>query len=211
MKAGDTTPHKLQDHRTENHVAYARDLTVTTEEFPATLDAAKAGAEWAWAQLYRELAGTVTGYLRARGAADPDDVASETFLQIARNIDSFNGDYESFRSWVFVIAHRRLLDSRRATDRRPKTVADDTRLTLLSDPQQVDEVALGNISTTNLEALFERLTDDQRDVLALRIIADLTVDQTALALGKGVGAVKALQRRALASLKRSMSEGGVPV
>ena len=211
MNTNNTTQQRLQDHRTENHVAYARDLTVTTEEFPATLDAAKAGAEWAWAQLYRELAGTVTGYLRARGAADPEDLASETFLQIARNIDSFKGDYESFRSWVFVIAHRRLLDSRRATDRRPKTVGNDTGLTLLPDPQRVDEVALGNISTTDIEALFEKLTDDQRDVLALRIIGDLTVEQTALALGKGVGAVKALQRRALAALKRAMADGGVPV
>lgn len=192
-------------------MAYAREATATTEEFRATLDAAKAGAEWAWAQLYRDLAGTVTGYLRARGAADPEDLASETFLQIARNIDSFKGDYESFRSWVFVIAHRRLLDSRRATDRRPKTAGNDAQLILLADPQKVDEVALSNISTINIEALFERLTDDQRDVLALRIIGDLTVEQTALALGKGVGAVKALQRRALASLKRAMAEGGVPV
>lgn len=211
MKTGQTTPHSLQEHRTGNHVTYAPELITTPEEFPATLDAAKAGAEWAWAQLYRELAGTVTGYLRSRGAADPEDLASETFLQIARNIDSFKGDYESFRSWIFVIAHRRLLDSRRATDRRPKTVNNDTGLTLLPDPQQVDEVALGNISTTNIEALFERLTDDQRDVLALRIIGDLTVEQTALALGKGVGAVKALQRRALASLKRAMADEGVPV
>ncbi len=192
------------------HVAYARELT-TTEEFQSTLDAAKAGAEWAWAHLYRDLAGTVIGYLKARGAADPEDVASETFLQIARNISSFEGDDQSFRSWVFVIAHRRLLDARRAAGRRPRTVSDDTHLTLLADSQQVDEEALGNVSTSDIEALLEHLTEDQRDVLALRIIGDLTVEQTAAALGKGPGAVKALQRRALASVKRAMAEGGVPV
>ncbi|MEX2134233.1 MAG: RNA polymerase sigma factor [Acidimicrobiia bacterium] len=186
-------------------------MSTTTEEFQSTLGAAKAGAEWAWAQLYRDLAGTVTGYLRARGAADPEDVASETFLQIARNIGSFEGDHESFRSWVFVIAHRRLLDSRRASGRRPKTVSNDARLTLLPDSQQVDEEAIGHISTSDIEALFAKLTEDQRDVLALRIIGDLTVEQTAAALGKGLGAVKALQRRALASIKRAMAEGGVPV
>ena len=209
MKAGETTPQKLQDHRTENHVAYARDLTVTTEEFPATLDAAKAGAEWAWAQFYRDLAGTVTGYLKARGAPDPDDVASETFLQVARNIKLFEGDYESFRSWVFVIAHRRLLDSRRATDRRPKTVSDEAHLAFIADGQQVDDEAIGRIATRNVEALLAGLTEDQRDVLALRVIGDLTVEQTAQTLGKGVGAVKALQRRALASLKRSLGDPGV--
>ena len=62
-----------------------------------------------------------------------------------------------------------------------------------------------------MEALFASLTKDQRDVLTLRVIADLTVEQTAQTLGKGIGAVKALQRRALASVKRSLSESGVPL
>lgn len=198
-----------QRNRTENHVAYARDVNRTTNEFLATLDAAKAGAEWAWAHLYRDLAGIVTGYLRSRGAADAEDLTSETFLQVARNINSFEGDYESFRSWVFVIAHRRLLDSRRATGRQPKTVSDEAHLAVVADGQQVDDEAIGRISTRNMEALLACLTEDQRDVLALRMIADLTVEQTAQALGKGVGAVKALQRRALATLKRSLGKPGV--
>lgn len=200
---------QTQTGRTGNHVAYARDISTTANEFVATLDAAKAGAEWAWAHLYRDLAGIVTGYLRSRGATDAEDLTSETFLLVARNIRSFDGDYQSFRSWVFVIAHRRLLDSRRASGRRPKTVADDSQLAVVADSQQVDNEAIGRISTQKMEALFEGLTEDQRDVLALRVIADLTVEQTAEALGKGVGAVKALQRRALASLKRSLSETGL--
>lgn len=200
-----------ETNRIEKHVAYARDVSTTPNEFQATLDAAKAGAEWAWAHLYRDLAGTVTGYLRSRGATDAEDVASETFLQVARNIQSFDGDYESFRSWVFVIAHRRLLDSRRASGRQPKTVSDDAHLAVVADSHNVDDEALGRISTQKIETLFAGLTEDQRDVLALRVIADLTVEQTAQALGKGIGAVKALQRRALASLKRTLSEPGVPL
>lgn len=197
--------------RRMNHVAYAREITVTTREFQTTLDAAQAGAEWAWAQLYQDLAGTVNGYLRSRGAVDADDLTSETFLQVARNIKSFEGNYESFRSWVFVIAHRRLLDSRRASGRQPKTVSDDSPLAVVADSQQVDDEALSRISTQKMEVLFAGLTEDQRDVLALRVIADLSVEQTAQTLGKGIGAVKALQRRALASLKRSLSESGVPL
>jgi RNA polymerase sigma factor (sigma-70 family) len=198
-------------NRTENHVAYARDISTTPTEFLAILDAAKSGAEWAWAHIYRDLAGIVTGYLRSRGATEAEDLTSETFLQVARNIKSFEGDYESFRSWVFVIAHRRLLDSRRASGRQPKTVSDDARLVVVADSQHVDDEALSRISTQNIEGLFAGLTEDQRDVLALRVIADLTVEQTAQALGKGTGAVKALQRRALASLKRSLSQSGVPL
>lgn len=201
----------LETNRTEGHVAYARNVSTTPNDFLTTLDAAKAGAEWAWAHLYSDLAGTVTGYLRSRGATEPEDLTSETFLQVARNIKSFEGDYESFRSWVFVIAHRRLLDSRRAAGRQPKTVSDEAHLAVVADNQHVDDEALGRISTRNMEVLFAELTEDQRDVLALRVIADLTVEQTAHALGKGVGAVKALQRRGLASLKRSLGKPGVPL
>jgi RNA polymerase sigma factor (sigma-70 family) len=201
---------RLENNRTENHVAYARELT-TTDDFQTTLDAAKAGAEWAWAHFYSDLAGTVSGYLRSRGADDAEDLTSETFLQVARNIKSFEGDYESFRSWVFVIAHRRLLDSRRAKGRQPRTVSDEASLAMIADSQDVHDEALGHISTQRMEALFACLTEDQRHVLALRVIADLTVEQTAQTMGKGIGAVKALQRRALASVKRSLSESGVPV
>ncbi len=91
-------------------------------DFETRLRAAKNGAEWAWGAIYRDLAGTVSGYLANRGAAEPEDLTSETFLQVARNISSFDGDESAFRSWVFVIAHRRLIDSRRARTRRPETI-----------------------------------------------------------------------------------------
>lgn len=208
MEPNDRATLKREYQRTESHLSYAQELT-TTHEFQTTLEAAKAGAEWAWAHFYGDLAGTVTGYLRSRGADEAEDLTSETFLQVARNIKSFDGDYESFRSWVFVIAHRRLLDSRRAAGRQPKTISADAKLAVVPDSQHVDDEALHRITTENMERLFAYLTEDQRDVLALRVIADLTVEQTAQALGKGVGAVKALQRRALASLKRSLGKPGV--
>lgn len=190
-------------------MAYARAFE-TSEDFYKTLEAAKAGAEWAWADIYRELAGAVTGYLRTRGAADPEDVCSETFLQIARGISDFEGDYEAFRSWVFVIAHRRLIDARRNRTRRPETVHDDDHLASIpGGGEAVDEEAISRFNTAKMSSLFALLTDDQRDVLALRVIADLSVEQTADALGKRTGAVKALQRRALASVRRSMEEAGV--
>ena len=172
------------------------------ESFDAVLSAAQEGAEWAWALLYRELAGPVTGYLRSRGANEPEDVASEVFLQVARGIDGFEGDEGSFRSWVFVITHRRLIDERRTAARRPDT---STRLSPedldLPGGDVEDEVA-ERLATDKVLAAFERLTEDQRDVLSLRVIAGLTVRETAEVLGKRVGAVKALQRRGLAALKK---------
>ena len=56
------------------------------------LEAARAGAEWAWSRLYNDLSGPVLGYLRMRGAAEPEDLLGEVFLQVARNAVTFEGE-----------------------------------------------------------------------------------------------------------------------
>jgi RNA polymerase sigma factor (sigma-70 family) len=175
--------------------------------FESTLDAAKAGGEWAWAALYRELAGPVTGYLASRGAPEPEDLAAETFLQVARNIQGFEGGEKAFRSWVFVIAHRRLIDARRANGRRPVTVS-------LPDEDHhrggdVESEAMDKLVTAELRLSLATLTEDQRDVLALRIIGNLTLEETADVVGKRVGAVKALQSRGLIALREHLDQGKV--
>lgn len=172
-------------------------------EFEATLSDAKDGAESAWAALYRDLAGPVTGYLASRGAREAEDLASETFLQVARNIQGFDGDEAAFRSWVFVIAHRRLIDWRRSQARRPTAVpltADESE----RSGDDVEAEALDRVVTVELLKTFEKLTETQRDVLALRIIGHLTLEETADVVGKRVGAVKAAQRRGLLALKEHL-------
>jgi RNA polymerase sigma-70 factor (ECF subfamily) len=196
--------------RNEGAVVLAR-TTQQTEKFENVLAAAKGGANWAWAVIYGELAGPVTGYLSTRGATEPEDLCSETFLQVARGIHAFSGDRAAFRSWVFVIAHRRLLDARRAEIRRPTSIVAPETFNGIPGASRVDEDALARLSTDRLWHVFERLTDDQRDVLALRVIADLTLEQTAEVTGKQIGAVKALQRRALASLRRDLQSMDVPI
>jgi RNA polymerase sigma factor (sigma-70 family) len=174
------------------------------EGFESVLAAAKAGAEWAWASLFREYAGPVTGYVASRGSKEPEDLTSEIFIKVANSIHSFEGDESSFRSWIFVIAHRRLIDERRSVGRKP----DFTEL----PPDYSSNGVAGNVETEALELLvtdelrdaFEVLTDGQRDVLALRMIAGLTLAETAEMIGKKVGAVKALQRRALEALQQEI-------
>ena len=170
--------------------------------FPQTLAAAQTGAEWAWEVLYRDLAPTVRGYLRAHGAAEPDDLVAEVFLQLARNLHSFEGEEQGFRSWVFTVAHHRLVDERRARGRRPVDPTDSYAIEDAAPQGDVEADALDRLSAGEARALLDRLSPDQRDVLLLRILAGLTVDEVAVAIGKRPGAVKALQRRALASLQR---------
>lgn len=172
-------------------------------DFDEVLLAAKSGVEWAWAAIYRDLAGPVTGYFTSHGIADSEDLTSEVFLHVARDVKRFEGDEKAFRSWVFVIAHRRLVDTWRSVGRRPKTLS----LTGLVGEQEggnVEEEALSRLVTDEILRAFERLTDDQRAVLALRIVGGLTLEETAGVLRRRVGAVKALQHRGIASLREVM-------
>jgi RNA polymerase sigma-70 factor (ECF subfamily) len=175
------------------------------EAFPALLAAAREGADWAWEEIFRELSGPVRGYVAARGAAEPEDVAAEAFLDVARGIAEFEGDEGQFRSWVFVIAHRRMLDARRSRTRRPAVVDHDvTELALSLRGGDVEDEALARQSVDDARALIDGLTPEQQDVLLLRVVAGLSVRETAVALDKSEGAVKALQNRALESLRRDV-------
>lgn len=178
------------------------------ESFEPTLAAAKAGAEWAWNSLYRELAGPVTGYLANRGASEPEDLTSEVFLAVAKGIHGFQGDLASFRSWVFVIAHRRLIDSRRARSRRPGGASDPIPDVAGGD---VETEAMESLTEEGLRRIFEHLTPPQQDVLALRIIAGLTLEETAKVMGRKVGAVKALQRRGIDTLRNLFEKERVTI
>jgi len=177
---------------------------VDHSEFISILDAARAGAEWAWSRIYADLAGPVRGYVRARGAVEPDDVVGEVFVQVARNLAGFEGEYSSFRSWVFVIAHHRLIDERRRRSRHPEEPTAVPVSTAAAD--DVEQEAIDDLGTQRVIGLLDDLTADQRSVVLLRIVADLSLEQTAEVLGKRVGAVKALQKRAFDRLRKTLPE-----
>jgi RNA polymerase sigma-70 factor (ECF subfamily) len=163
--------------------------------FDALLAAAQAGEDWARARIYEWLAPAVAGYARAQGAPDPADLTSDVFVAVLTRLPTFSGDEAHFRSWVFTIAYRRIADTRRRRDRSlPPPAASPS----------AEDVTLTRLSGQRVEALLATLTPDQRQVLALRVIADLSLEQVAAIVGKPVGAVKALQHRALATLRRSV-------
>jgi RNA polymerase sigma-70 factor (ECF subfamily) len=168
--------------------------------FDDVLAAAQAGAGWAFEVLYRDLAPAVTGYLRLHGAQEPDDLASETFVGVFTGLSSFSGDERALRGWVFTIAHRRLLDDWRRRSRRPQLV-DDPDVAPEIVGGDVEDDVLDRLGGETVEQLCGLLPPDQRAVLLLRILADLTVEQVAAVMGRSVGSVKALQRRGLRTLR----------
>ena len=180
------------------------------ESFRAVLRSARAGDRDATATLYRAFAPAVLGYMRGHGAAEPEDLTSEVFVGVVRGLARFRGGEADFRAWVFTIAHRRLIDERRRRRRHNERLAEP-------DQFDVPELALNGSEEEILERLaaipalraLSRLTADQRSVLLLRFLADLPVAQVARIVGKQEGAVKTLQRRALAALARAVEPEAV--
>ena len=157
--------------------------------------------------LYARHSRMVLGYLRGQRAADPEDLMSEVFIGVFRGLDTFVGDDDAFRSWVLVIAHRRLLDERRRLGRRPSSAVEPKRLNELVDAHErgdVEEEALERLATTRVLQALDALTDDQRTVVLLHTVGGLGLPQIAAMLGKRLGAVKSLHHRGLAAAARSI-------
>ena len=179
-----------------------------SREFEPQLEAAREGSEPAWGAIYARLAPQVLGYLRASGAIEPEDTLSEVFLQVARDLPRFEGGERDFRAWAFTIAHHRLIDARRAAARRPADPVDEVPERETAPVADAADEALARIGRDEILRVLAQLTPDQRSVLLLRLLGELTVDEVAAALSKRPGAVKALQRRGLAAVRRELSRQG---
>ena len=179
---------------------------VIGEQFPGVLRAAQQGDEAALATLYRVFAPRVLGYLRSQGISDHEDVAAEVFVSMVRDLNRFDGSEDAFRGWLFTIAQRRLIDERRRRGRRPEEPLDHEDLVgTMSAGPNVETEALERLRTTGILAAIARLTPDQRSVVYLRAVADLSVPDISRVLDKPESAVKALLRRASAALTREMA------
>lgn len=178
------------------------------QELDAALAAAQQGAPWALRAIYDELAPRVRGYLRARGAEDSEDLTSEVFLAVFPRLGSVAGGARGLRTLVFSVAHARLVDDLRRRSRRQPTAEYDARTDVRTTPSSEDE-ALALLATDRVRELLAVLPEDQRDVLLLRVVSDLSVEQVAQAMNRSPGAVKQLQRRGLLALQAHVEQGRV--
>jgi len=181
------------------------------EGFDNLLAAARRGDEAAWTKLYLDLAPVLTGYLAGQRCPGPEDVTSETLLQLVRDIERFRGDESKFRSWVFTIAHHRMIDERRKQWARPADAADNELLEDRGPTETCEDEAIANLGPAELEYLLRATTQSQRDVLLLRYVADLSLHEVAGVLGKDYNAIKALHRRGLDALRAHVGSPEYPV
>ncbi len=167
----------------------------------AAVDAAQRGDEAAFREVYRGVQPRLLAYVRTLvGDTDAEDVASEAWLQIARDLGRFAGDADRFRGWTATIARNRALDHIRRLGRRPVVGGDETVLYAMPDPSDTADQALDALATGRAMRLIARLPLDQAEAIMLRAVIGLDAKGAAQVLGKRPGAVRTAAHRGLRRL-----------
>lgn len=158
----------------------------------------------AFAKLYDEYAGRVFGFirLRVRDTRDAEELTESVFVKVYRSLPTFEDRGLPFSAWVFRIARNEVVDFVRKSART---------ITAVDEPDEaipaetcVDEVVLARLDAKRLRTAVESLTSEQAEVVIARFYWGLNVSETADAVGRTVGAVKALQHRAVRTLQRML-------
>jgi RNA polymerase sigma-70 factor (ECF subfamily) len=176
--------------------------------------AACAGDDEAFCTLYRAVQPGLLRYLRALVGQDAEDVASEAWLQIARDLRSYRGEGNGFRAWAASIARHRALDHLRRQSRRPAESGGIEQLEWLADSEDTASRAAEAIATEDAIAMIASLPRDQAEAVLLRVVVGLDANAAAEVLGKRAGAVRTAAHRGLKRLAQQLEGGratsGVP-
>ncbi len=179
----------------------------TPEGLSSLVARAQRGDSDAFRTLYRDTQPRLLRYLRAIVNNDAEDIASETWLQVTRDLKTFHGDDDGFRGWVTTIARHRALDHKRATSRRPPAIpvpAED--LAGLAAKDDTATRALDSVATTSAVRLIATLPPDQAEAVLLRAVIGLDATTAARVLGKRPGAVRTAAYRGLRTLARRLGD-----
>jgi RNA polymerase sigma-70 factor, ECF subfamily len=177
--------------------------------FDEVLAAAQLGEEWAVAVLYRDLHPRLARYLEVREPRAAQDLEGEVWLAIAQGIAQFSGGEAPFRAWVFSIARRRLADYRRTAARRATVPVSAEQLDRAVG-HGPEAIVLEDISAAAAAAFVAAtLSADQAEIVLLRVLGGLSVEQVAGLVGKRPGTVRVLQHRALRRLHAELVKAGV--
>ncbi|MDI6098085.1 RNA polymerase sigma factor [Actinoplanes sp. NEAU-A12] len=183
---------------------------VAPEDLDAVVSEAQSGDETAFRLLYRAQQPALLRYLRVLVGEDAEDVASEAWLQIARDLRTFSGDWDGFRGWTATIARHRAMDLLRSRRRRPQAAAPAEFLTELSAGDDTAVSALELVGTDAAVALIATLPREQAEAVMLRVVVGLDADATGRILGRRAGAVRTAAYRGLRQLAARLAQPEPP-
>ncbi|MFI1162370.1 RNA polymerase sigma factor [Streptomyces sp. NPDC020801] len=178
-------------------------------ELGAAVARAQEGDEAAFALAYRIVQPGLLGYLRGIVGDEAEDVASEAWLEIARDLGRFKGDGAGFRGWTATIARHRALDHLRRRRVRPRATAPEQDVLDLPAPHTAHDQVLQSLSTERALELVRALPRDQAEAVLLRVVIGLDGPAAARVLGKRPGAVRTSAYRGLKRLAARLGVAGV--
>lgn len=179
---------------------------MSQDSLDEALDEARKGEERGVVVLFRAFNPGLVGYLRHHVHGMEEDVASEVWASAVTLLARFDGDARDFRALLFTLARRRTVDHYRRSGRQPTIVhlgeAHDP-----ADGTDLETAVVTDLSAQEaIETLVNGLPRTQAEVILLRVVGDLSVDEVADVLGRSSGSVRVLQHRALQRLARKFKE-----
>lgn len=165
----------------------------------------KSGDSDAWEWFFSEFSGQIAGYARRMGVADPDDVTGTILESVARGVGNFSGSHSQFRSWVFSIAHARIVDDLRRRNRRPEVALSQSH-----DQVQVGADTLIGSGDAELEIAMNQLTSEQRSLLHLRFVLELSTKEIARVTDKSEVATRVSLHRCQKRLRDLLENERTP-
>ena len=176
-----------------------------TGDLSESVKAAQAGDEEAFRLLYQSVQPALLRYLTALVGAEAEDVASEAWLQIARDLHSFGGGTD-FRAWAVTIARNRALDHLRHRRRRPSDPVPVQALADLASDEDTAGRAVEGIGTDSAIALIAMLPRKEAEAVLLRTVVGLDAEAAGRVLGRRAGAVRTAAHRGLRRLAQLLQE-----
>ena len=173
--------------------------------FDEVVAGARSGDPRAVEELFNELQPRLLRFLRSQENRFADDLAAEVWLGVAAGIARFDGEWADFRAWVFAIARRRLADHRRTAVRRRTDIVDVGSFEHHHAADAPEDEALDKMSGQQAALLITSvLSGDQAEVLLLRVLADLDVEQVASIMQRSPNWVRVTQHRAVRTLAKRL-------
>jgi RNA polymerase sigma-70 factor (ECF subfamily) len=173
----------------------------------AAVGRAQQGDGEAFRLLYRDIQPRLLRYLHATAGQDAEDIASETWLQVTRDLPGFSGTYDGFRGWVATIARHRALDHLRKTTRRPALPVPAEDLAAWPAAADTAQTAIDAVTTGHAVALIATLPPDQAEAVLLRAVLGLDAATAGHILGKRPGAIRTAAHRGLKTLHKKLENG----
>lgn len=180
---------------------------LVAEDLESAVHAASRGEPGALHALYESLSPRICGFLRIRGAEDPEGLTNEVFLKVLPRLAGISGGYRGLRALAFTVAHGLLVDELRQRARGPALHEYDASRDRRTHPS-AEEQALDRIGEGSAIELMALLPDDQRTVVLLRVLGELSMAETAAAVGRSEVAVKKVQAKALDALRGLLATEG---